>query len=435
MNLFDLSLRLQGYPIDEARKELNRLEKQDAKAHKLYVAEKKLEIANYHLKNNPFYAGFTGFKSCENWAELPILTKSDLQQPLEKLLSAGYSKDKIYQGKTSGSSGEPFNFAKDKWCHALTWASFYASYASRDIDLSGDKQARFYGIPLRGKDRYTEKFKDLLGNRYRFPVFDTGSKQMENALKTFKNKPFGYINGYTSSILLFSKFLRDRQLVLKALCPTLKACIVTSEMLYERDRDLMEKQLGVPLINEYGASETGLIAFENEQKQLIIDHKLLFIEIVDEAGNVLPNGEKGQIVITALYNKAQPFIRYAIGDLGILNRDQKTGKLFLKELSGRSNDNVQLPSGKSIPGLAFYYVTKSAMETTSNVKEFVITQTSLSNFEITYVSDRPLDHKEELAVRKAMQDYLEPGLTTSILKVETLQRSKNGKLKQFCSLL
>jgi len=435
LNLFDLSLRLSDYPISAARQELQRLQGQNAKEHKNYIAEKKLEIAHYHLKNNRFYADFTGLQHIESWEELPILIKSDLQQPLESTLSQDFLKKNVYLGKTSGSSGTPFYFAKDKWCHALSWASFYAHYELRGIDLSCDRQARFYGIPLRGKNRLKERFKDMLSNRHRFDIFDSGSANFENFLKTFKNTSFTYINGYTSSILLFSKFLKDKNVVLKHVCPTLKSCIVTSEMLFETDRQFIQGQLGVPVINEYGASETGLIAFENDQKQLLIDEKLLILEIVDDAGKILPHGEKGRIVITSLYNKAQAFVRYAIGDLGILNRDLKTGKLFLQELSGRSNDNVQLPSGKTVPGLALYYVTKTAMENTANMKELVVTQTALDYFEIQYVSDRPLNKKEETAVNKAMLDYLEPGLNVAIKRVAALQRSASGKLKQFNSLL
>ncbi|HEA28556.1 MAG TPA: phenylacetate--CoA ligase family protein [Leeuwenhoekiella sp.] len=435
MNLFDISLRLSGYPIAAARQELQQLQKQNAKEHERYIAEKKLEIAHYHLKNNRFYGNFTGLKQLKSWEELPILSKSDLQQPLGNMLSQNFSKKEVYLGKTSGSSGEPFQFAKDKWCHALSWASFYAHYAKCGISLSGDLQARFYGIPLRGKNRIKEQFKDLLSNRYRFPIFDLDPERFENFLLKFKNTPFAYINGYTSSILLFSRFLKDKNVVLKYVCPSLKLCIVTSEMLFETDRELMERQLGVPVVNEYGASETGLIAFENDRKQLLIDEKLLYVEIVDAEGEILPHGEKGHLVITSLYNKSQTFVRYAIGDLGILNRDHETGNLFLQELSGRNNDNVQLPSGKVVPGLAFYYIIKKAIEKTGNVKEMVVAQTAINHFEITYVSDRPLNKKEEAAVTTAMVDYLEGGINIVLKRVPALQRSPSGKLKQFHSQL
>ena len=74
-------------------------------------------------------------------------------------------------------------------------------------------------------------------------------------LKHFRTKKFDYINGYTSSIVLFAKFLQKRNIILSAICPTLKVCMVTSEMLFEDDKILLEKQFGIPIVNEYCASE------------------------------------------------------------------------------------------------------------------------------------------------------------------------------------
>ena len=51
----------------------------------------------------------------------------------------------VYVNKTSGSSGHPFIFAKDKLCHALTWAEILIGLMVR-IDFNSTLQARFYGI-------------------------------------------------------------------------------------------------------------------------------------------------------------------------------------------------------------------------------------------------------------------------------------------------
>jgi phenylacetate-CoA ligase len=46
-----------------------------------------------------------------------------------------------------------------------------------------------------------------------------------------------------------------------------------------------------------------------------INAETLFVEILDDKGAVLPYGKKA-VVITSLFNKAHPFIRYDIGDIG-----------------------------------------------------------------------------------------------------------------------
>jgi phenylacetate-CoA ligase len=211
--------------------------------------------------------------------------------------------------------------------------------------------------------------------------------------------------------------------------------MVTSEMLFEDDKILLEKQFGVPIVNEYGASELDLIAFQNKEGQWQVNSETLFVEILDENNKVVPNGTTGRIVITSLFNKAHPFIRYDIGDIGILDEKSTLQKPILKKLIGRTNDVAVLPSGKKSPGLTFYYVTKSIIEDDGNVKEFVIKQTKIDSFEIEYVSEVELNLEQIKKIKKAIELYLEPDLNFIFTRKDSLERSNRGKLKQFKSML
>ena len=400
-----------------------------------HIDLKRKEIVEYHLKNNKSYQEFVGKTSFQNWNELPIMTKKDFQKPLSKRLSNGFSTKNVYVNKTSGSSGDPFIFAKDKFCHALTWSNIINRFGWFGIDFNSSFQARFYGIPLDFIGKTKERLKDFLKNSYRFPIFNLSDAVLETVLLKFQDKKFDYINGYTSSIVLFAKFLQKKNIVLTTVCPTLKCCVVTSEMLFEEDKLLMEKQFGVPVVNEYGASELDLIAFQNPNGEWQVNSETLFVEILDDENKVLPNGKEGRIVITSLYNKAHPFIRYDIGDIGILDEKSTFKKPILKKLIGRTNDIAVLPSGKKSPGLTFYYVTKSIIEDDGNVKEFVVKQTKIDTFDIEYVSQNKLTENQILNIEKAIATYLEPRLTFTFTRKEKLERSKSGKLKQFVSLI
>lgn len=400
-----------------------------------YINLKRKEIVEYHLKNNKSYQEIVGKLEIQNWSELPIMTKKEFQKPLSERLSKGFTLKNVYVNKTSGSSGDPFIFAKDKFCHALTWANIINRFGWFGIDFNSSKQARFYGIPLDFIGNKKERLKDVLKNSYRFTIFDLSDEILEKVLLKFQNKKFDYINGYTSSIVLFTKFLQKKNIVLTSVCPTLKCCVVTSEMLFDEDKILMEKQFGVPIINEYGASELDLIAFQNRNDEWQINSETLFVEILDDNDNVLPNGKEGRIVITSLYNKAHSFIRYDIGDIGILDEKSTLKKPILKKLIGRTNDIAILPSGKKSPGLTFYYVTKSIIEDDGNVKEFVVKQTKIDTFDIEYVSQKELDNNQIKTIEKAISTYLENGLHFNFIRKEKLTRSKSGKLKQFVSLI
>ncbi|WP_067146671.1 phenylacetate--CoA ligase family protein [Pseudotamlana agarivorans] len=435
MNLFKFSLQLKGFPLESAMRELKTIQEKSASDYQGYIESKKQDIVNYHLKHNPFYKTLVKTDNNFIWNDLPVMTKKDLQCPLGDRLSTGYSKKNIYINKTSGSSGTPFLFAKDKFCHALNWANFIDRYNWFNLDLHHSKQARFYGIPLDKKGYYKERLKDKLSNRFRFSVFDLSDHQFEKNLKIFQSTQFDYINGYTSAIVQFAKFLQKKNIILKNACPSLKACIVTSEMLFESDKTLLESQFGVPIINEYGAAELGLIAFQNHNDDWVVNHEDLYIEILDDDDNILPYGQIGRVVITALYNKAHPFIRYDLGDLGALSERSTLGNLLLKSLHGRTSDLVKLPSGKTAAGLTFYYVTKTIIEDGSSVKEFVIEQLKLDTFKIIYVSEHPLSPSKKEAIIKAISKYLEPHLMIIFEQTQRLDRSNRGKLKQFTSYL
>ncbi|MDT0675355.1 phenylacetate--CoA ligase family protein [Autumnicola musiva] len=436
MEWFRLSLQLNNFPINRAEKLLRQIQDIPENKYQEYLDGRLDSIFKFHLENNPFYGRFCRTGNCEKWSDVPVMKKADLQQPLKNRLTKGFNnRKKTYVGKTSGSSGQPFIFAKDRFAHALTWAGFNNRYQWHGINLNKSLQARFYGIPLDFYGNFQERVKDRISLRRRFNIFDLSDKKMEHFLKRFEGSPFEYINGYTSAILMFAKFLRNKNVILKDICPSLKSCIVTSERLFENDKILMEHALGVPVINEYGASEVGLIAFESSQNEWILNSEDLYVEILDEENNILPAGQEGRVVVTSLYNKAHPIIRYDIGDTGIFSKEGNLKRPKLQKLIGRTNDLAHLADGKVVPGLTFYYVTKTIIADSGSIKEFIIIQKALDTFKIEYVSDREFTEEQVQKILAAIQKYVGKNLNVSFERKTLLIRSKSGKLKQFTSLI
>jgi len=431
LNLFDLSLRINGFPIGKAERALKETQEKSDADFEASIIQKKKDIVTYHIKHTPFYKSLAKNVHLLDWNTLPVMTKRDLQQPLKDRLSDDYSLKNVYINKTSGSSGDPFVFAKDKFCHAMTWAIFKEWYGWYSI--FNTKQARFYGIPLDKKGYYKERFKDWLTKRCRFNVFDLSETALDDWIRKFENTDFVFMTGYTSVIVAFAKHLLKKNIVLSEVCPTLKACLPTSEMLSEEDKQLLNKAFNVPIINEYGSAEFGLIALEKNQ-DWVLNNSNLYVEILDDNGNVVAHGEEGRVVITDLYNKAHPFIRYEIGDIGSIHPlDKKTR--VLKTLTGRKEDFIKLPSGKTAPGLAFYYVTKSVMKDDGSIQEIKVLQHALNQFEIEYVAGKALTDNQKKRIKEALVTYLEPGIDVLFTKKLQLERTKKGKLKQFTSLL
>jgi len=426
-SLFKIVMYLKGYNLLKHSKLIEKLKDKTFDEYLLWLESKKWNIVKYHHNKNKFYKNIVGEKLPTNWNELPIITKSDLQVGIDKVLTKTFDKKNIYVSNTSGSSGHPFYFAKDKNAHARTWAYWEKRYFDMGLSLRS-KEARFYGIPKELKGLLVEKIKDIILNRKRFPIFDMSDAQLDLYTTTFSKIKFDYIYGYTNSILIFAKYLKSKNIILKDICPSLKLTIVTSEVCSSKDKSTIEKYIGVPVKNEYGASEVGYIAYECDFNVWHVCKENIFIE----------ECENGSILVTDLFNKAFPMIKYEIGDVAkIENKVCQCGTMdtLITKFNGRKNDNILLPSGKISPGLTFYYISRSILESVGFIKEFIIRQVSLDTFVFEIVTEDKIDKKIFKVLRNNMDKYLETGLIIRVKKVDKIKRPKSGKIKHFYSEL
>lgn len=426
MDLRKLVLQLNGFPIRKATKDLLNIEGYSVEQILDFQNKMKWEIARYHYEKNSFYKNIVGPIFPTNWNDLPILNKADFQKPIKEIISQNQKFNDLYISNTSGSGGHPFTFAKDKYCHARTWSYALSRYHELGINEKS-REARFYGIPLEFIPQKKEIIKDLLLNRRRFPVFDLSDKNLNNYLGRLLTGDFKYIYGYTNSIYEFSKFLIKKNVVLNNLCPEIKLIVVTSELCLDYQRELIEKATGLKVKSEYGASEFGYIGKEISENLWEIAWQNIFVE--QNELSFLEEG--GDLLVTDYYNLAFPFIKYSIGDIGTV--ETINGKRCIKNLLGRTNDMALLPSGKKAPGLTFYYISRSVLENSGVLKEFIVRQTKIDEFWIDYKSDVEIDLKSMVLIREKFNEYLEPNLNVKFQHLAEIPRTKIGKLKHFYS--
>ncbi len=426
MNIFEQTLKFQGYNIGQAYKDFLQLTRKPATELYLWQEEKKWEIVNHHLKHNPFYKHILKSKP-NNWEDIPILQKSDLQQPVDAMMAEGYDKKNVYLSNTSGSSGHPFYFAKDKYAHALSWALVKHRLGQFNIGLNA-LQVRFYGIPLDKKSYLTEKLKDKLSSRKRFQVFDLSDEVLAEFLNYFKRHKVKFIYGYTSSILYFAKYLLSRDINLKSICPSLKVCIVTSELCIPEDKKTIADAFGIRVAIEYGSSELSVMGFEFPNEEMISSDELIYFENIEQ-----PDGTT-RLLCTSLFNKAFPLIRYSIGDSVEFDFNAE-GRRIITKINGRVNDFVKLPSGKTAAGFTFYYISRSILESTGCLKEFRVRQTKIDTFILDVVATEKLTSEEIEDIKNKVEMYLEPGLIIEINYVNEIAKKANGKIQHFYSEL
>ena len=112
-----------GYKIDDAYNDLINVQMLPEDEFIIWKEKKRWEIVKYHYKNNLFYKNKLGSSGINrHWNDLPIMEKKDFQVGLDNILSENFSKKDCYIASTSGSSGHPFYFAKDKYTNARVGA-------------------------------------------------------------------------------------------------------------------------------------------------------------------------------------------------------------------------------------------------------------------------------------------------------------------------
>jgi phenylacetate-CoA ligase len=424
-------MKIMGFPMSKASRILNSIPKDEDFPE--WTKQMRWNAFKFHYKHNTSYRSFVGNDFPGKWADIPIIQKQGFKKNNISIKPTNRPNFKYYFQSTSGSSGTPFTFATDYLSHALTWQFIRKRYSETGVELN-DLQARFYALPGTFRKKTEEKIKDFLVNRYRFPITDLSDNQLQEWTRDLKKKKYKYIYGYTFPLLTYAEYLRFNNLVLKDIIPFLKSCIITSEICTREEHKKLEKYFGIPVYNEYGTSELGIIGF-GKTGQWKLSEELMYIEILDEKNNPVEDGESGRIVCTPFFQKGSPFVRYDVGDFGAITTINGTRQLT--HLDGRKETLLKLASGRKIPGdTLFHIIFKDFFKNNPDlIHHFQAIQTQKNRIEISIVSIQPITEYDIDKLKKSINNYLYGEVEIIIKQVSEIERTNNLKFQRFISLV
>ena len=277
-------------------------------------------------------------KGVEDLHKLPFLKKDDLRDQYPYGLLAKPLTDCVRIQSTSGTTGR----------------RVVAFYTQNDVDLWEDCCARAITAVGGTKD-------DVVQVAYGYGLF-TGGAGMHGGSHKVGCLTLPMSSGNTDRQI---QFMMDLGATVLCCTPSyaayigealkemgykpednkLKAGIFGAEPWTEEMRRDIEKTLGIKAYDIYGLTETSGpgVAFECEdQSGMHINEDHFLPEIIDpETGEVLPDGEKGELVFTALTKEAFPLLRYRTRDICVLSRGKcSCGRTLIKMTKpmGRSDD-------------------------------------------------------------------------------------------------
>lgn len=366
-------------------------------------------------------------KEVKDLEKLPVLTKEIIKRNWESLIPVNLTKIKYINKSTGGTTGTTLIYRVTKFERILQWAILYNIWGWSGYKL-GDKVLILGGsslVPCK-RNKMTKFIYKLLRNFVYISAFDMNEENMNRYVTIInKYKPkIGY--GYPSAWQLLAKFIKVNNL--KIFSPS--AIFTTSEKLYSPMRKEIEDAFKCNVYEYYGLNDGGISAHEcPEHSGLHINTERSILEVIDEKGNQVDNGE-GRILATSLYNYAMPFIRYETGDIGsILSENKicrcKRGYRRLKEIKGRSVDVLVSPEGKNIHGWFFLYI---FWEYCKGIREYQVVQENLDKIVIKIVPESDFDDKQLDKIREIVKGKSE-GWNLEFKFVDKIERPWSAKYK------
>lgn len=319
--------------------------------------------------NVPYYAELIasagdGYETdaVEYLRKLPLLTKEIIRGQFERLQSRDLGQRHWVYNTSGGSTGEPVKLIQDREFQdrqmAIQLLSF--EWAGRQL---GEPALHIWGSVrdiLHGSERWQMRILNGLSNdRYR-NAFRMTPDTMRGLLQQLNDERPKLIVAYVQALYELAQFATREQITV---VPQ-EAIVTSAGTLYPAMRATIESVFRCPVFDRYGSREVGDIACECEQHAGL--HVFPFgnyVEIVDEAGEVVPDGVEGDIVVTNLNNYAMPLIRYRIGDRGVMARAGgcacgRSGQI-LQRVSGRSVDVFLKRDGTHVDGVYFFHMLRS----------------------------------------------------------------------------
>jgi phenylacetate-coenzyme A ligase PaaK-like adenylate-forming protein len=303
-------------------------------------------------RDDPRYAAGP-IRELADFAALPLLTKQDLRaHPPGAFLADGTDPDRCVVFHTSGTTGERLRVLHDRDSF-----DYHTAACVRRFLATGRYLPTYRLSPLRHFTPPKRAFERR--GLFRRHVILTHRPMPEIKAALLANRPRVLI-GYPVHLRELLRSLTPAELA--SLRRSLRLLFSESELLVPAQRRALVEGFGVPVFDEYSAYEVLNIYFECHRGRCHLAEDRVHVEIVDPAGEPLPDGTEGRVVVTAFMERAMPLVRYALGDAGLVEPDPcPCGRRFrtMRLTRGRVNDRVVLPDGSAIYSDTFLELAES----------------------------------------------------------------------------
>jgi phenylacetate-CoA ligase len=391
-----------------------------------------LVFAHQHL---PYYRNlFTrcgvnpvGADPCAELRKLPALTKNDVRAAGLRLVWPDV-RGGLIAATSGGTTGDTLYFYVDRRRQAQDLAARLFMQSLFGVQ-PGDRRLHLWGSPIESRAGRLRQWRDRLLNEMLLNAFDLSPARLDEYLARVLQFQPRVLYGYPTALALLAQHAARR------LGPRdfswLRLVVTTGEELTPDQRNQLRATFGAPVASEYGNREVGVIAHDCPAGRMHVLSPHVFVEIVSGGRPVAP-GVCGEILCTTLNARAQPLIRYRVGDVGRLATEECSCGLpwpVLKLEGGKIAGFLALPDGRLCHGAVSSY----AVSGLPGILRFRTHQRQLDWIEVSLVVNEHFQPESCEVIRQRYRKLFGPRVQVDCRIVSDIPADPSGKRRHVVS--
>lgn len=373
------------------------------------------EILTFATLYSEYYKKYADFKMLQDF---PVVDKNVYRENWDKIAVKEYSELPDSRVKyTSGSTGTPFKIVLDRARHGR-WIA--GNKVFREIVGMESHDKGIY-VSANITDKQIPMDRQIRDNMYYIDCAFLDKGGINDFIDYLIDNDVHYMTILASALERICIMIQEGKV--KPWTGHFVGIDTQSDMLKESTRKIASEYFKCPVTDTYGCEEFGVIASEDGSGYgRLVNNADLYVEVLELDKDIpVKEGEIGRLVITDLYNKAFPMIRYALGDLGSIITT-KDGKQYLNQLAGRQADMLYTTDGKPVN----YFYIISLLEPYQDIKQFQLIQQDYNHFKWILNTE---NHSYEKMIVEYSKNLFGKDSEWEFEYVTELPKLKSGKRK------
>lgn len=361
----------------------------------------------------------------DRWAEIPVVTREDLRDRGKSMLATFVPPNHGRLGKasTSGSSGVPITVTSPQLMNTVIAGVWKRFFMDHEISASAKWSDFKYMEPEHDGSVMEVKHvgrppvgQSLIFVNRRLPAPRKLDILIENAIDIM-------VDTTNSAIILAHENMIRRT----PFRPAIVVCVGME--LGDEQRSLIEASFMAKAISPYSSKEGGPIATQcGQSRNFHINPELNFVELAPASSTSSGTNGTGRLLITPLYNSAQPLIRYDQGDIVELGDRCRCGTNLpiLTKISGRADPIFHFPGRSHTPVLNF-----ARFHEILPVRMVQIAQVGPAAIEVRYMADAAATAQQVNLLTALMTDVFGNDVSSSFRHIEQIPGNAGGKQQRY----